>query len=84
MEAIDEAFATALARAKAGDGPTLIECKTYRWLGHWTGDPQPYRTRDEVEEWKQKCPIKRYRTKLMEEGLFTAEELDAIEKASAG
>lgn len=82
VEAIDEAFATALARAKAGDGPTLIECKTYRWLGHWTGDPQPYRTRDEVEEWKQKCPIKRYRTKLMEEGLFTAEELDAIEKAA--
>lgn len=80
VEAIDEAFAAAYERAIAGEGPTLIECKTYRWLGHWTGDPQPYRTREEVEEWKQKCPIKRYRTKLLEQGLFTAEELDEIER----
>lgn len=80
VDAIDEAFRTAYERAVAGDGPTLIECKTYRWLGHWTGDPQPYRTREEVEEWKQKCPIKRYRTKLLEQGLFTAAELDEIEQ----
>ena len=82
VEAIDEAFHTAYERARSGEGPTLIECKTYRWLGHWTGDPQPYRTREEVEEWKQKCPIKRYRSKLLEEGLFTAEELEQIEKSA--
>ena len=41
--AVYEAFETAVKRAKAGDGPTLIECKTYRTLGHWTGDPQTYR-----------------------------------------
>lgn len=82
VEAIDEAFKTAYERAVAGEGPTLIECKTYRWIGHWTGDPQPYRTREEVEQWKQKCPIKRYRAKLLEQGLFTEAELDAMEKAA--
>lgn len=80
VEAIDEAFAAAYERAITGEGPTLIECKTYRWLGHWTGDPQPYRSREEVEQWKEKCPIKRYRAKLLEQGLFTAEELDEIEQ----
>lgn len=80
VEAIDEAFQAAYERAKAGDGPTLIECKTYRWLGHWTGDPQPYRSREEVEEWKRKCPIKRYRERLLEEGLFTGDELNQIER----
>lgn len=82
VEAIDEAFQKALARAKAGEGPSLIECKTYRWIGHWTGDPQVYRTREEVEEWKKKCPIKRYREKLIGYGYYTAEELDAIEAAA--
>lgn len=82
VEAIDEAFRTAYERAIAGEGPTLIECKTYRWLGHWTGDPQPYRTREEVASWKEKCPIKRYRNKLIEQGLFTAEELDEIERSA--
>lgn len=82
VEAIDEAFRAAYERAIAGEGPTLIECKTYRWLGHWTGDPQPYRTREEVASWKEKCPIKRYRNKLIEQGLFTAEELDAIERSA--
>ncbi len=82
VEAIDRAFAEAYDRAVAGDGPTLIECKTYRWIGHWTGDPQTYRTKEEVESWKQKCPIKRYREKLLEQGLFTAAELDAMEQAA--
>ena len=82
VEAIDEAFKTAYERAVAGEGPTLIECKTYRWIGHWTGDPQTYRSREEVEQWKEKCPIKRYREKLLEQGLFTARELDAMEQAA--
>lgn len=82
VEAIDEAFKAAYERAVAGEGPTLIECKTYRWLGHWTGDPQVYRSREEVEEWKQKDPIKRFREKLIVQGFFTAEELDAMEAAA--
>ncbi len=81
--AIAEAFSAAAERARAGEGPTLIECKTYRWMGHWTGDPQPYRTREEVEEWKKKCPVKRLREYLLENGMAAAEELDAMEKKAA-
>lgn len=77
VEAIDDAFRAALARARAGEGPTLLECKTYRWMGHWAGDPQVYRTREEVDAWKEKCPIKRYREKLLQQG-FTPAELDRM------
>jgi len=58
--------AEAAERAREGTGPTFIECKTYRWRGHWEGDPQPYRTQDEVEAWKRKCPIIRFRNYLAE------------------
>ena len=83
VEAIDAAIERAIARAKAGEGPSLIECKTYRWLGHWTGDPQTYCTREEVAEWREnRDPMKRWREKLIAEGLYTAEELDAMLKAA--
>ena len=82
VEAIDAAIERAIKRATAGEGPSLIECKTYRWLGHWTGDPQTYRTREEVESWKQKDPMKRWREKLLAEGLYTEAELDAMLKAA--
>ena len=82
VEAIDAAFERALKRAKAGEGPSLIECKTYRWMGHWTGDPQTYRTREEVETWKQKDPMKRWRERLLSEGLYAEAELDAMLKAA--
>ena len=79
VEAVDAAFAEAQQRALAGEGPTLIECKTYRWLGHWTGDPQPYRTREEIDDWKQnRDPIKLYAEKLIARGQFTQAELDAM------
>jgi TPP-dependent pyruvate/acetoin dehydrogenase alpha subunit len=79
--AVYDAAEEAIARAKNGGGPTLIECVTYRHLGHWTGDPQPYRSREDVEDWKKnRDPIKRMRARLIEDGDFTAEELDAIEK----
>lgn len=77
--AIDEAVKKAIQRAKDGEGPTLIECKTYRWMGHWTGDPQVYRTRDEVDEWKKKCPIKRLREYMLENKLLTEKEALEIE-----
>ncbi len=77
--AIADAFQKAADRARAGEGPTLIECKTYRWLGHWTGDPQPYRTREEVESWKEKCPIKHLHNYLVKKKLATAKELKALE-----
>ena len=81
--AIDAVMEQAVARAKAGEGPTLIECKTYRWLGHWVGDPQVYRTREEVETWKKKCPIVRFKAYMLEAGLATAAELDAAEAEAA-
>ena len=82
VEAIDAAFARALERAKSGQGPSQIECKTYRWMGHWTGDPQTYRTREEVNSWKAKDPIKRWREKLIAAGLYTAAELDQMDQSA--
>ena len=82
--AVYNAAAEAVERARSGAGPTLIECKTYRHFGHWTGDPQNYRTREEVEDWKlNRDPIKLFRKVLLEEGSLSAEELDAIEEAAA-
>lgn len=65
---------------RSGKGPVLIESKTYRWLGHSKSDAQIYRSKEEVEEWKNKCPIKRFRKYMLENKLATEEELDTIEK----
>jgi pyruvate dehydrogenase E1 component alpha subunit len=62
------------------NGPILLEAKTYRWLGHSKSDANVYRTKEEIASWKEKCPIKRFRKYAEENGLFTASELDAIEK----
>ena len=78
---IEKVIRPAIERARAGEGPFLIECKTYRWMGHWTGDPTPYRTKEEVEEWKKKCPIAYTEKVLLEQGV-APEELEALaEKA---
>ena len=82
--AVYEAFARAKERALRGEGPTLIECKTYRWRGHWTGDPEPYRSREEVEAWKEnRDPIKLFGQYLVEHGLATEQELADIRSAAA-
>ena len=73
----------AIKRAKSGQGPTIIECKTYRHLGHWTGDPQVYRTREEVEDWKKNNdPITNMKARLLKEKAFTKKHLDAIENSA--
>lgn len=59
----------------------MIECKTYRWYGHYIGDSAPYRTKEELEEWKAKDPIVNARKVLLSEGVTEA-ELDAIDKAA--
>jgi len=70
----------AITRARRGDGPTLIECKTYRLHGHHVGDPgTSYRTRDEVDEWKQRDPILRLGKIICEEEDFSESELEAID-----
>ena len=66
--------------ARKGDGPSLIECITYRWLGHYVGDPENYRSKEEVENWKiKKDPIKIYKMKLIKEGVVEERELIFIE-----
>lgn len=76
--AIYEAAETAIKRARQGKGPTLIECKTYRWRGHWTGDPEVYRTKEDVKAWMEKDPIKRMKEKMLEDKIATEAQLDAI------
>lgn len=77
--AVREAVREAAARARAGDGPTLIEAKTYRWRGHFEGDPETYRTREEVLEHQKDCPIARFRRKLTEAGLWDEVRDQALE-----
>ncbi len=77
---VDKAFRKALARARKGDGPTLIECKTYRWYGHWAGDPEVYRTKQDVDEWKAKCPIRRLEAHMLKEKIL---DKAGIEKSHA-
>lgn len=78
--AVWEATREAVKRAKAGDGPTLFECKTYRTRPHAEGMGDfTYRTREDVDAWKAKCPIERLRATLLQSGSASASELDAIE-----
>jgi pyruvate dehydrogenase E1 component alpha subunit len=72
---------TAYARARAGDGPSLIECMTYRHSGHSRADPAKYRPPGELEAWMKRDPVKIYRQRLMEFG-FAAATIAAIEDAS--
>ena len=77
--AMMEAVGEAAERARRGEGPTLIEAKTYRWLGHSKSDKRAYRTREEEAEWKARCPIKRFEEYMLKNG-FTESELKAIYK----
>ncbi len=77
--AVYEAVKAAARRARAGEGPTLINAVTYRWEGHVIGDAQPYRTRDEVEEWKKKDPIARFERELIARGALTEAQARQIE-----
>ena len=71
----------AVKRARKGEGPSLIECKTYRWKGHNVGDPgRVYRLEKEIEEWKEHCPIKTFRDRLIKEKISSEEELSLIER----
>ena len=82
VEAVYEAVQRAAERARAGGGPTLLELMTYRWQGHFAGDPAAYRPDEEVAAWKARCPIKLCREILLEERGVPAEELVAMEKAA--
>jgi acetoin:2,6-dichlorophenolindophenol oxidoreductase subunit alpha len=80
-----DATRRAVERARAGEGPTLLEAVTYRWRGHFEGDPQPYRTKDEVAGWQEKDPIRRFRDQLLAEGTLDdarVSEIDAEVRAA--
>jgi len=64
--AVYETTSEGVDRARKGNGPTLIEAKTYRWEGHYVGEPRVYRTREEEEKWKKRDPIQRFEKKLLE------------------
>jgi pyruvate dehydrogenase E1 component alpha subunit len=78
--AVYEATHEAVRRAREGKGPTLIECKTYRYKGHSRFDPATYRPKEEVEDWLRKDPIPRFKKKLLEKGFLTEKEAIQIEE----
>ena len=77
--AVLAAARTAVARARAGDGPTLLELKTYRTGGHFQGDPCKYRTREEEALWQSRDPLPQFRAVALQRGAFDAAELAALE-----
>ena len=76
--AVYEAVATAVDRARQGGGPTLIEAKTYRFRGHFEGDPCTYRSTEELECWKKRDPIQTLASQLVADGILNESDLAAI------
>jgi pyruvate dehydrogenase E1 component alpha subunit len=78
-EAVHEGVARAVNRARQGEGPTLLEMKTYRYKGHSVSDPQKYRTKDEVEEYKNQDPITKVSKTILDNAFATEADLKAID-----
>ncbi len=78
--AVYEAAGEAIARARRGEGPSLIECKTYRYYGHFEGDTTTYRTKEELASYRERDPILKLRHMLEERGIATAASLDTIDQ----
>ncbi len=70
----------AIELARRGEGPTLLECKTYRFAGHYVGDPTPYRNKEEVEDWIQnRDPLDLFESKATEAGVLAADDLRTVD-----
>jgi pyruvate dehydrogenase E1 component alpha subunit len=80
--AVYNKFKEIVQYVREGNGPVLVEAITYRWLGHSTSDPGKYRTKQEVDEWKKRDPIARFKEYLLSNQLVTDEEIKALEAAS--
>ncbi len=79
VELVYEETRKAAEKGRSGAGATFLECLTYRWDGHFGGDPGTgYRPKEEIEKWKERCPIKRLKERLIGEGNLTSEEFDKI------
>jgi TPP-dependent pyruvate/acetoin dehydrogenase alpha subunit len=76
--AVHRSALIAIQRARQGDGPTLLEYKTYRYMGHSRGDPAGYRSRQEVEDWLKRDPIQRFRQILVADYGQEIQSLDGI------
>ncbi|MEY4459574.1 MAG: pyruvate dehydrogenase (acetyl-transferring) component subunit alpha [Bacteroidota bacterium] len=83
-ELVHEGVARAVKRARDGEGPTLLEMKTYRYRGHSVSDPQKYRTKDEVEEYKDQDPIIKVRKTILENNYATEAALQEIDEKING
>ncbi len=78
--AVFEATVKARTRCLAGEGPTLLECKTYRWRGHGEADHQVYQPKEEIAAWMERCPVDKLQKELLREGFISEQELLKIEK----
>lgn len=78
--AVFEAVREAVDRARRGEGPSLIECKTYRWRTHFEGEPDTYRPPEEVQMWLKREPIAPFRKKLIDQGVIIEAEAVAVEE----
>lgn len=78
LSAVAEASVAAVERARQGEGPSLIECKTYRHRGHSKSDRNRYRTKEEIEEWVAKDPIGRFEAEMIEYGVMDQAEVEAL------
>jgi pyruvate dehydrogenase E1 component alpha subunit len=83
-ELVHEGVARAVKRARDGEGPTLLEMKTYRYRGHSVSDPQKYRSKDEVEEYKDQDPIIKVRKTILENNFATEAALQEIDEKING
>jgi pyruvate dehydrogenase E1 component alpha subunit len=79
VEAVHEAVSRAAARARAGEGPTFLEFRTYRYRGHSMSDPQKYRSKEEVEAYKDRDPIEQVKHTILTNNLLSQAELDEID-----
>jgi pyruvate dehydrogenase E1 component alpha subunit len=80
--AVYEAVLEADERARSGEGPSLVDLLSYRWRGHSKSDRNLYRTAQEIDDWKHKCPIKRFKKVLVDAALYTSEEVEAFDQAA--
>ncbi len=78
VEAVHEVVTQAVDRARAGEGPTLVEAVTYRWKGHSKSDKNLYRTKQEIAEWRDRDPIARFEAVVLERGVLDRAALDEI------
>jgi acetoin:2,6-dichlorophenolindophenol oxidoreductase subunit alpha len=77
---VHEKAGEAIARARRGEGPTLLECKTYRYYGHYVGDPLTYRTKEEADDWRQnRDPLQKLEARVVERGLVEPGNLRRID-----